>query len=143
MSDETGQGAPADNTVKPLSHGRILKLMALIGLAGALLGAAFVSISFGAGVLAGVLLAFLNYYWLRYSLAKVFAISAETGERPRWLGLKYIGRYLVLAAVVAVLYATDAVSIIGLLLGMGVFGFAVVFEGIFRIFFGRKSREEN
>jgi len=143
MSDETGQGAPADNTVKPLSHGRILKLMGLIGLAGAFLGAIFVSISFGAGVLAGVLLAFLNYYWLRYSLAKVFAISAETGERPRWLGLKYIGRYLVLAAVVAVLYATDAVSVIGLLLGMGVFGFAVVFEGIFRIFSGIKSGKEN
>lgn len=143
MSDETGQGAPADNTVKPLSHGRILKLMALIGLAGALLGAVFVSISFGAGVLAGVLLAFLNYYWLRYSLAKIFASSAETGERPRWLGLKYVGRYMVLAAVVAVLYATDAVSIIGLILGMGVFGFAVVFEGIFRIFSGIKSREEN
>lgn len=143
MSDETGQGAPADNTVKPLSHGRILKLMGLIGLAGAFLGAIFVSISFGAGVLAGVLLAFLNYYWLRYSLAKVFAISAETGERPRWLGLKYIGRYLVLAAVVAALYATDAVSIIGLLLGMGVFGFAVVFEGIFRIFSGIKSGKEN
>ena len=143
MSDETGQGAPADNTVKPLSHGRILKLMGLIGLAGAFLGAIFVSISFGAGVLAGVLLAFLSYYWLRYSLAKVFAISAETGERPRWLGLKYIGRYLVLAAVVAALYATDAVSIIGLLLGMGVFGFAVVFEGIFRIFSGIKSGKEN
>ena len=60
MSDETGQGAPADNTVKPLSHGRILKLMGLIGLAGAFLGAIFVSISLGAGVLAGVLLAFLN-----------------------------------------------------------------------------------
>ncbi|MGD9561693.1 MAG: ATP synthase subunit I [Pyrinomonadaceae bacterium] len=135
MSDEIEPGAPANETLKPLSHGRILKLMALIGLAGAIVGGIFVSTAFGAGVIIGTLLAFVNYYWLKHSLNKVFSAAAESGERPRFLGLKYIGRYLVIAAIVAVLYATGAVSIVGLILGMGSFGFAVVFEGLFNIFF--------
>jgi hypothetical protein len=143
MSDDTEPSAPANETIKPLSHGRILKLMAAIGLAGGIIGGIFVSPSFGAGVLVGSLLAFVNYYWLKRSLKNVFALAAETGERPRFLGLKYIGRYLVLAAVVAVLYATNAVSIVGLILGMGSFGFAVVFEGLFNIFFRPAQRGEN
>jgi hypothetical protein len=134
MSDQTEPSAPANETVKPLSHGRILKLMAVVGLAGGIIGGIFISASFGAGVIVGTLLAFVNYYWLKYSLKKVFALAAETGERPRWLGLKYFGRYLVLGALVAVLYATNAVSIVGLILGMGSFGFAVVFEGLINIF---------
>lgn len=143
MSDQTEPSAPGEQTVKPLSHGRILKLMAILGLAGGIFGTLLVSGSFGAGVIVGVLLAFVNYYWLRYSLKKVFALTAETGERPRFLGLKYIGRYLVLAAIVAVLYAANAVSIVGLILGMGSFGFAVVLEGLFNIFFPPAKRGEN
>ncbi len=133
MSENSELGAPANGTVKPLSHGRILRLMAILGLAGAIIGWIFISAYFGAGVIAGTVLAFVNYYWLKYSLKGVFAAVVETGDRPRWLGLRYIGRYLVLASVVAILYATNAVSVVGLLLGMGSFGFAVVFEGLFNI----------
>ncbi len=140
MSDGLEPSAPEAASIKLLSHGRILKLMAAVGLAGGILGAALVSVNFGAGVAVGTVLAFANYYWLKYSLRKAFEQAAETGSRPRLLWLKYIGRYLVLAAVVAVLYAANAVSIVGLILGMGSFGFAVVLEGIFRIFSG-PSRE--
>lgn len=142
MSDETEPIAP-EQTVKPLSHGRILKIMGVIGFVGSVLGALLVSVPFGAGVLIGSLLAFVNYYWLKYSLKKVFDLAAETGERPRLLGLKYFGRYLLLGMLVAILYATDAVSIIGLILGMGSFGFAVVFEGIFNIISGPVRTGEN
>ena len=143
MSDRPEPSVPANETVKPLSHARILKLMAILGLAGAVLGAVFVSLPFGAGVFTGTVLAVANYYWLKYSLKKVFARTAETGERPRFLGLKYIGRYLALGAIVAVLYAANAVSMVGLILGMGAFGFAVVFEGLLNIFFRPGNQGEN
>lgn len=143
MSDETEPIAPPEQSIKPLSHGRILRLMAVIGLAGSILGALFVSISFAAGVFVGTVLALVNYYWLKYSLKRIFDIALETGERPRLLALKYFARYLVLGAIVAVLYAADAVSIVGLILGMGSFGFAVVFEGFFRIFSGPGQQGEN
>ena len=143
MSDGPEPSAPDNGSIKLLSHGRILMLMAVIGLAGGILGAVFISAHFGAGVAVGTVLAFANYYWLKHSLRKAFELAAETGDRPRFLWLKYIGRYLVLAAVVAVLYAANAVSIVGLILGMGSFGFAVVLEGIFRIFSGPSLKGEN
>lgn len=143
MSDRSEPSATEGSTVTPLSHSRILKLMGVIGLAGTVLGTLFVSLYFGLGVLAGGVLAFANYYWLKFSLKKLFDLARETGQKPRWLGLKFFGRYVVLAAIVAVLYATDAVSIVGLILGMGSFGFAVVLEGIFRIFSGPGEQGQN
>ncbi len=143
MSDETEPIAPPEQTVKPLSHSRILKLMGLLGLAGSIVGAVGVDLKFGLGVAVGTVLALLNYFWLRHSLRKVFEAAAATGEKPRLLGLRYVGRYLVLAAVVALFYATNAVSIVGLILGLGAFGFAVVFEGLFNIFSRPGNEGEN
>ena len=60
MSDETEPIAP-EQTVKPLSHGRILKIMGVIGFVGSVLGALLVSVPLGMGVLIGNLLAFVNY----------------------------------------------------------------------------------
>jgi len=113
--------------------------MAVIGAAGSLIGSVLVSVSFGAGVALGCGLAFLNYYWLKGSLRRIFEQAAASGERPRLLALRYIMRYLVLGVAVAVIYITGAVSIIGLILGMGSFGFAVVFEGLLNIFYGPAS----
>ncbi len=75
-------------------------------------------------------------------MKKIFDLAAETGEKPRLLALKYFARYLVLGAIVAILYATGAVSIVGVILGMGSFGFAVVIEGILRIFSNPVSKKE-
>ncbi len=142
MSDEIEPVVPVEQAIVPLSHRRILVIMAVIGLAGSVAGAALVSVSFGAGVFIGSVLAFVNYYWLKVSLRKIFDLAAETGERPRLLALKYFARYLVLGTAVAVIYATGMVSIVGVILGMGGFGFAVVIEGILRIFSNPVSEKE-
>ena len=142
MSDEIEPVVPVEQAIVPLSHRRILVIMAVIGLAGSVLGSALASVRFGAGVFIGSVLAFVNYYWLKVSLKKIFERAAETGEKPRLLALKYFARYLVLGAIVAILYATGAVSIVGVILGMGSFGFAVVIEGILRIFSNPVSKKE-
>lgn len=143
MSDETEPIAPTQSNVKPLSHSRILKIMGVIGIAGSVAGSLLIDLKFGLGFLIGTLLAFVNYYWLKRSLKKVFDLAAQTGEKPRLLGLKYIARYLLLAAAVAIFYVTNAVSVVGLILGMGSFGFAVVFEGLFNIISGPAKAGEN
>ncbi len=142
MSDEIEPVVSEEQAIVPLSHRRILVIMAVIGLAGSIIGSALVSASFGAGVLVGSVLAFINYYWLKVSLKKIFDLAAETGERPRLLALKYFVRYLVLGTIVAIIYATGTVSISGVILGMGGFGFAVVTEGILRIFSSPVSEKE-
>ena len=124
----------ADNVkVLPPTHDRILVIMAVLGVLGTIAGIAFHSISFGIGILLGVALAFGNYYWLRYSLKKVFAEAAE-GEKPRISAIRYILRYFTLAAVIAIVFAVGILPVVPVILGMGGFGFAVVVEGIIRTF---------
>lgn len=142
MSDDIEPAVSVEQAIVPISHGRILVIMAVIGLAGSIAGAAVVSTSFGAGVFIGSVLAFINYYWLKVSLKKIFDRAVEIGERPRLLGLKYFARYIVLGGVVAIIYATGTVSVVGVILGMGIFGFAVVIEGTLRIFSNPVSEKE-
>ena len=123
-------------TVRPVSHGRILWIMAAVGVGGAIAGTTFGSFRFGVGVLIGTALAFVNYFWLKRSLRKIFE-AAESGEKPRMLAGKYFLRYLILAAVVAAIYASGLVPVVALILGLGAFGFAVVIEGLIRITLGR------
>ncbi|MDQ3490527.1 MAG: ATP synthase subunit I [Acidobacteriota bacterium] len=136
MSDDT-EPAESQNIV-PLSHRRILVIMAVLSLLGSIAGFAFVSATFGFGVFIGSFLAFVNYYWLKISLRRIFDDAAE-GEKPKLLALRYFTRYLVLGAIIAVIYATGAVSIVGVILGMAGFGFAVVVDGFIRIFSGIMS----
>ena len=107
--------------------------MGAIGIAGCIAGTAIGSFRFGLGLLIGTAMAFANYYWLKGSLRKIFA-AAELGEQPRMLALKYFLRYVVLAAVVAIAYVTDLVPVVAVIIGLGTFGFAVVVEGLIRIF---------
>jgi len=106
--------------------------MAVLGVAGGIAGFAFISLKFGLGIIVGTALAFVNYFWLKSSLRKIFS-AAELGERPKMLAGKYFLRYVILAIVVAVIYVTGFLPIVAVVLGMAGFGFAVVIEGIIRI----------
>src|SRR5829696_7313259 len=133
MSEDSAPSVDQTALIKPVSHGRILGLMAVLGVAAGIAGFAIWSFKFGLGILIGTALAFANYYWLKSSLRKMFA-AAESGEPPRMLAVKYFLRYLILAGVVAVFYVTDLIPVVAVIIGLGMFGFAVVIEGLFRIF---------
>ncbi len=132
MSDDFEPSADQTENVQPLSNERILVIMAVLGIVGGIAGFIWVSLPFGVGVVVGTVLAFVNYYWLRSSLRKIFS-AAASGDRPRMLTGTYFLRYLVLAVVVAVIYATEIVPIVALILGLAAFGFAVIVEGVVRI----------
>ncbi len=138
MGENTEPSVEQSEIATPPSHDRILVIMAILGVAGGIAGCIFESIAFGLGILIGTALAFINYYWLKSSLRKIFA-AAESGERPRMLAGKYFLRYLVLAIVVAIFYVTGWVPIVALILGLAGFGFAVVVEGLIRIVSGLGS----
>ena len=133
MSEDFEPSAGQTDNIRPVSHERILWIMAALGIIGGIAGFAFGSLRFGLGILVGTALAFVNYYWLKSSLRKIFA-AAESGERPRMLAGKYFLRYLILAMVVAVIYAADLLPVVAVIVGLGAFGFAVVIEGLIRIF---------
>ena len=132
MVDDNEPLEVAASTVKPISHSRVLVLMAVIGIVGAIFVALTFSARSGAGILIGTVIAFANYYWLKGSLAKIFA-GAARGERPRMLAGTYFLRYLILGVVVALLFIWGIVPIASIIIGMAAFGFAIVAEGIIRI----------
>lgn len=132
MSDDIEPTADAVEIVQPPSHERILWIMAVLGVAGGIAGFAFKAFDFGLGILIGTALAFVNYYWLKSSLRKIFS-AAESGEKPRMLAGGYFLRYIVLGIVVAVIYIAGLVPIVALILGLAGFGFAVVIDGIIRM----------
>ena len=133
MGEDFEPSADQSENIRPVSHERILLIMAALGILGGIAGFAFSSLRFGLGILVGTALAFVNYYWLKISLRKIFS-AAQTGERPRMLAGKYFLRYVILAAVIAVIYAADLLPIVAVIAGLGAFAFAVVIEGLIRIF---------
>lgn len=133
MSEEHEPVAVEESGVTPPTNQRILVIMAAIGFLGTIAGFIFVSFAFGIGFFIGSVLGFANYYWLKRSLKVIFD-KAAYGDRPKFLGSGYFLRYLVLGAVIAVIFATDALPIVSVILGLASFGFAVVVEGFIRIF---------
>jgi len=86
----------------------------------------------GVGVLFGGLLAFVNYFWLDRSTKAVFQPDAVT--TGSFLALRYIGRYLVMGAILLAIYWTEVVPVEAVIAGLGTFALAVVVLGIASIF---------
>ena len=123
-----------EQNVQPLSHQRILILMAAAVVLGCVLGFVFVSVSFGIGVLIGGILSLINYYWLKISLKRLFDNAIAHGEKPRFLAVKYFGRYLTLGAVLVIVFLTHTIPVVAVILGLSSFAFAIVIEGFIRLF---------
>jgi len=139
MSENSEQ--TAEQTIQTLSHRRILTIMAAVIVVSVLLGFIFVSSFFAVGVLIGGILSFVNYYWLKQSLKRIFD-RAVMGEQPRFLATRYFLRYMVFGIILAIIYLTKTVSVAAVLLGLGSFAFAIVIEGFIRLFSGLFKKRE-
>ena len=133
MSDDFEPIADGQGNLVPLTHRRILIVMATVAILGSLLGLIFVSRLFGLGVFIGGVLSFVNYYWLKFSLKKIFE-QAVGGEKPRFLGLRYLFRYLILGAVLTIVFLTETIPVVAVIAGLASFAVAIVIEGFVRIF---------
>lgn len=133
-------GSDQHLTIEPRNN-RILIILAVLGVIGTVFGIYAVSARFGIALFLGVALAFANYFWMRRSLKAIFATASE-GVKPSFIGAGYFLRYLAFGSVIAIVYLTDIVPVIGLLFGMTGFGIAVMLEGFILIFlaiFGKKE----
>ena len=93
------------------------------------------------GLLLGGLLSLFNHHWLRTSLSAVFG-TAESGKRVKISAARYVLRYFVIGAVVALAYALGLVSIVATLVGLCSFVVAAMMEAFMQIYFIIINREE-
>jgi hypothetical protein len=141
MSENSQPIAVEQENFEPLSHRRILVIMATIAVLGGLIGLILVSWQFGLGVLIGGILAFVNYYWLKFSLKKIFE-QAIDGRKTRFLGLRYLFRYLILGTFLIIIFLTKSIPVVAVIAGLASFAVAVVIEGFIRIFSSFFNKKE-
>lgn len=139
MSENSEQGS-SEGDIQPISHNRILILMAAAAVLGGILTGIFVSPAFGLGVLIGGALSLVNYWWLKRSL-KVVIEGAVAGGAPHFLAGRAFIRYAAFAAILAVLYLSKAVPMVAVLLGLASFAVAIIFEAFIRIFNSFSNKE--
>ncbi len=136
---ETEQQSDVSNAAASvsLSHRRILAAMFAVTLTASLIGFLTVSTRFGFGVLFGGALSFVNYFWLKNSLRRVFEradFENPDNAPPRFLAAKYFLRYAALGALLVIVFLTKTLPIVAVLLGLASFAFAIVIEGLILIF---------
>lgn len=135
MSEAEKPFQTEESTVQSLSHRRILTVMAVCIIAGTILSFVFYSSRFGIGFLIGGILSFVNYYWLKISLKRVFD-SADAGEAPRVSATRYMLRYAAFGGLLLLIYLSELLPVAAIILGLASFAFAVVIEAFIRIFAG-------
>ena len=118
----------------PISHRRILWTMGLVSLFGALAGLIFISWQFALGVLFGGVLSLVNYYWLKVSLKRIFDKAIAHGDKPQFLAVRYFMRYLTLGAILVIVFLTETIPVVAVILGLASFALAIVIEGLIRLF---------
>jgi hypothetical protein len=135
MSEETDSDVTEQETPTPISNRRILWLMAAVVVLGGLAGLLFVSTLFGLGFLIGGVLSFVNYFWLKSTLRKIFVETADTGEyKPHYSAARYLTRYTALALVLLVIFLINTKLVAPVILGLASFAFAILIEASIRIF---------
>ncbi len=86
---------------------------------------------FAAGVLAGGLLAILNFYWLLSILKRVLLLPAE--KAGRFAQIRYVLRLALLAIVIWLLIVRVGIDAIGLLVGLSVLVINIIALSIYRL----------
>ncbi|HEY9401550.1 MAG TPA: ATP synthase subunit I [Pyrinomonadaceae bacterium] len=94
------------------------------------------------GLFIGGALSLLNHHWMRTAIMAAFALSADTGARPKLKVVRFITRYLIVAVALFVASWLDIASLTAMLVGLCSFVVAALAEGFMQTYFVIIHREE-
>ena len=140
MSEEFKQ-TTAEDVPPPISHTRILWIMAIVLIIATIVSLIFATWHVTAGLIIGGILSFVNYYWLKFALKSVFEKAVE-GEKPKFLVGKYILRYFAIGAVIVIVYLIKVISVAAVIGGLLVFAAAILIESFILVAIHISKREE-
>jgi len=121
----------ADAKQYELTERRIAQLTLVLGAAAAVGGWFFFSLRVGAGVLMGAALAWVNFRWLAGALDALVGAAAATGDPakaqvPIGSVMRMAGRYVLIAAVVYVIFSVFNIPVLSMLVGLCALGAATI-----------------
>ena len=141
MMNRTGQRTSA--YADPAAVGRrIFRGMCIVVAGSVLLSAPFAPWRVTTGLLIGGLLSLLNHHWLRTSVAAVFGKDLAAGVRPKLGVARYLLRYFVIGAGIAVAHTLNIASLVAMLVGMCSFVVPALMEGFVQTYFVIMHRGE-
>jgi hypothetical protein len=106
----------------------ILAVMFAVVAAMAVAGAAIYGIRAAIGVVVGGLMAWLNFRWLDSS-TRAIMVDPTTAKTPI-LAMKYVFRYVLIAAVLYAIWWADVLPVAAVIAGLGSFAIAVLIRGL-------------
>jgi small-conductance mechanosensitive channel len=128
-----------DDAPYALTERRIARLTLLLGAIASAGACLLFSIRVGAGVLIGAVLAWINFRWLKSALDTVTrAATAQTeatkARVPLGSVFGLIGRYLLLAVSVYVIFIFLGIPILSMLVGLCALGVATIVASLYEVF---------
>jgi small-conductance mechanosensitive channel len=121
--------------------GAVYSRMVRVMVALALLAAPFVWIKLGRDTelafIGGCAIALLNFYWLKRTIAALIDRTiSSTNKKPASTGvvLRFLGRYVLIALALYVIFKGSAMSVYGLLGGLSLPVGAVMIEAVYQTF---------
>ena len=121
--------------------GAVYSRMVRVMLALAVLAAPFVWTKFGQDAalafIGGCAIALLNFYWLKRTIAVLIDTAvSSTNKKPSPTGvmLRFLGRYVLIAIALYVIFKGSAMSVYGLLGGLSLPVGAVMIEAVYQTF---------
>ena len=122
-----------------LTERRIARLTLLLGAMASAGACLLFSIRVGAGVLIGAVLAWINFRWLKSALDAVTRAATAQSEASKArvpLGSVFglIGRYLLLAVSVYVIFIFLGIPILSMLVGLCALGAATIGASLYEVF---------
>lgn len=121
---------------------RVLRTMAVSVAVAVVVSSAFAPWRVTTGLLLGGLLSLFSHHWMRTSIAAAFAGALEAGSKPQLTSVKYLLRYIVVAAAVLVAYKSGFVSLPATIAGLCSFVVALFVEALREFYFVIIHREE-
>lgn len=134
MSEASDSNKTASETSTSFSNKRIVWLMILVMVSGSLANFIFISRLSALGFFIGSILSFINFFWLKSSLKKMFVETSEGEYHPHYSAAQYFLRYFTLASILAIIFLTQTLPIASVIFGLVSFVFAILIEAFIRIF---------
>ena len=141
MSDNFKSTKDEEDTIVPISHARILWIMAIVLVVAIIGSLIFATWRVTTGLILGGILSFVNYYWLKFALKSVFEKAIE-GAKPKFLVGKYILRYFAVGAVVVLVFLTKVISVVAVICGLLTFAAAILIESFILVIIHISKRKE-
>ena len=121
---------------------RMLRTMIVVGAAAVLAAAVIAPWRVATGLMLGGVLSILNYRWLHLSATAIINLNIGS-PAPSAHSIRYVLRYLIIAAAVFAAYQLNLVSLAATIVGLCSFVPALMFEAARQFYFIIIHREES